>query len=105
VAAPLPLLIAGLAIVGTFLLLRLANEFVSVLDFRPQPDHRAWLGLAIDYSPLVVPRTGRRSPNSARGRGDEADAQHRRPHGPVLLDHGCRRAGLRLMVFPQRFLY
>ncbi len=41
VAAMLPLMVGGLAIVGTFLLLRIAQRARLDLDLRPQPDHRA----------------------------------------------------------------
>src|SRR3954453_6546207 len=56
VAALLPLLIGGLAIVGTFLLLRLANEAVSVSIFALNLTTGLGLGLAIDYSLFVVSR-------------------------------------------------
>ena len=56
VAALLPLLIGGLAIVGTFLLLRIANEFVSVSIFALNLTTGLGLGLAIDYSLFVVSR-------------------------------------------------
>src|SRR5436190_9949594 len=56
VAALLPLMIGGLAIVGTFLLLRLANEFVDVSIFALNLTTGLGLGLAIDYSLFVVSR-------------------------------------------------
>ena len=95
VAALLPLLIGGLAIVGTFLLLRIANEFVVGLDLRPQPDHGARARPGDRLQPvrrLPIPRGDRKfGPGRA---GDEADDEHRRPHGALLLDHRRRGAGL-----------
>ena len=95
VAALLPLLIGGLAIVGTFFLLRLANEVVSVSIFALNLTTGLGLGLAIDYSLFVVSRYREEIAKFGPGRrGDEANTEHRRPHGPVLLDHGRRRTGL-----------
>ncbi len=56
VAALLPLMIGGLAIVGTFLLLRVASEFVVVSIFALNLTTGLGLGLAIDYSLFVVSR-------------------------------------------------
>src|SRR5919201_841620 len=58
VAALLPLMIGGLAIVGTFLLLRVANEFVSVSGWRSTT--------ASSWSPATARRS--RSPGLARRR-------------------------------------
>ncbi len=49
-------MIGGLAIVGTFLLLRVANEFVDVSIFALNLTTGLGLGLAIDYSLFVVSR-------------------------------------------------
>ena len=56
VASVLPLLIGGLAIVGTFLILRIASEFASISVFALNLTTALGLGLAIDYSLFVVSR-------------------------------------------------
>jgi uncharacterized membrane protein YdfJ with MMPL/SSD domain len=56
VAALLPLMIGGLAIVGTFFLLRVASELGSVSIFALNLTTGLGLGLAIDYSLFVVSR-------------------------------------------------
>ena len=56
VAALLPLLIGGLAIVGTFLILRVASEFGSISVFALNLTTALGLGLAIDYSLFIVSR-------------------------------------------------
>src|SRR5881394_396092 len=56
VAAVLPLMIGGLAIVGTFLILRLASEVGSISIFALNLTTALGLGLAIDYSLFVVSR-------------------------------------------------
>ena len=56
VAALLPLMIGGLAIVGTFLILRIASEFGSISIFALNLTTGLGLGLAIDYSLFVVSR-------------------------------------------------
>ncbi|HEX4669091.1 MAG TPA: MMPL family transporter [Solirubrobacterales bacterium] len=56
VAALLPLMIGGLAIVGTFLILRIASEFGSISIFALNLTTALGLGLAIDYSLFIVSR-------------------------------------------------
>ena len=56
VASVLPLMIGGLAIVGTFLILRLASEFGSISIFALNLTTALGLGLAIDYSLFIVSR-------------------------------------------------
>ena len=56
VAALLPLLVGGLAIVGTFLMLRVASEFGSISIFALNLVTGLGLGLAIDYSLFIVSR-------------------------------------------------
>ena len=56
VAALLPLLVGGLAIVGTFLMLRVASELGSISIFALNLITGLGLGLAIDYSLFIVSR-------------------------------------------------
>jgi uncharacterized membrane protein YdfJ with MMPL/SSD domain len=105
VAALLPLLIGGLAIVGTFLALRIANEFVDVSIFALNLTTGLGLGLAIDYSLFVVSRYREEIAKSGPG----ADAMRRTLNtaGRTVLFSSITVAVAlaSLTVFPQRFLY
>ena len=105
VAALLPLMIGGLAIVGTFLLLRVANEFVSVSIFALNLTTGLGLGLAIDYSLFVVSRY--REEIAKAGPGVEAMKRTLNTAGRTVLFSSLTVAVAlaSLMVFPQRFLY
>jgi uncharacterized membrane protein YdfJ with MMPL/SSD domain len=105
VAALLPLMIGGLAIVGTFLLLRLANEFVSVSIFALNLTTGLGLGLAIDYSLFIVSRY--REEIAKSGPGAEAMRRTLNTAGRTVLFSSITVAVAlaSLMVFPQRFLY
>jgi RND superfamily putative drug exporter len=105
VAALLPLLIGGLAIVGTFLLLRVANEFVSVSIFALNLTTGLGLGLAIDYSLFVVSRY--REEIAKFGPGAQAMKRTMNTAGRTVLFSSITVAVAlaSLMVFPQRFLY
>jgi putative drug exporter of the RND superfamily len=105
VAALLPLLIGGLAIVGTFLLLRVANEFVSVSIFALNLTTGLGLGLAIDYSLFVVSRY--REEIAKSGPGLDAMKRTMNTAGRTVLFSSLTVAAAlaSLMVFPQRFLY
>ncbi len=105
VAALLPLLIGGLAIVGTFLLLQIANEFVSVSIFALNLTTGLGLGLAIDYSLFVVSRY--REEIGKSGPGAEAMRRTLNTAGRTVLFSSITVAVAlaSLMVFPQRFLY
>ena len=105
VAALLPLLIGGLAIVGTFLLLQIANEFVSVSIFALNLTTGLGLGLAIDYSLFVVSRY--REEIAKFGPGAEAMRRTLNTAGRTVLFSSITVAVAlaSLMVFPQRFLY
>ncbi len=105
VAALLPLLIGGLAIVGTFLALRIANEFVDVSIFALNLTTGLGLGLAIDYSLFVVSRY--REEIAKSGPGAEAMRRTLNTAGRTVLFSSITVAVAlaSLMVFPQRFLY
>lgn len=105
VASLLPLMIGGLAIVGTFLILRLASEFASISIFALNLTTALGLGLAIDYSLFVVSRyreeIARRGPGLAAMRRVLATAGR-----TVFFSSLTVAAALAsLLVFPQRFLY
>jgi uncharacterized membrane protein YdfJ with MMPL/SSD domain len=105
VAALLPLMIGGLAIVGTFLLLRVASEFVSVSIFALNLTTGLGLGLAIDYSLFVVSRY--REEIALSGPGLAAMRRTMNTAGRTVLFSSITVAVAlaSLLVFPQRFLY
>jgi uncharacterized membrane protein YdfJ with MMPL/SSD domain len=105
VAALLPLMIGGLAIVGTFLLLRVANEAVDVSIFALNLTTGLGLGLAIDYSLFIVSRY--REEIAKSGPGLEAMRRTMNTAGRTVLFSSLTVAAAlaALLVFPQRFLY
>src|SRR6266498_3805108 len=105
VAALLPLLVGGLAIVGTFLILRLASELTSVSIFALNVATGLGLGLGIDYSLFIVSRY--REEITRSGPGLEALRQTLATAGRTVLFSSLTVAGAlaSLLVFPQRFLY
>ena len=116
VAAFLPLLVGGLAIVGTFFILRIAAEFGSISIFSLNLTTGLGLGLAIDYSLFIVSRyreelarRGVDSEHVAAGRTERWEAMRatmRTAGRTVLFSSLTVAAALAsLMVFPQRFLY
>jgi RND superfamily putative drug exporter len=105
VASVLPLMIGGLAIVGTFLILRLASEVGSISIFALNLTTALGLGLAIDYSLFVVSRyreeIAKDGPGLAAMRRVMATAGR-----TVLFSSLTVSAALAsLLVLPQRFLY
>ena len=95
VASLLPLMIGGLAIVGTFLILRIASEFGSISIFALNLTTGARAGPGDRLQPLhrlPLPR-GDRQGRAGAG-GDAPRARDRRPHGLLLL--ADRRRGARL---------
>ena len=105
VAALLPLLVGGLAIVGTFLVLRVASELTSVSIFALNVATGLGLGLAIDYSLFIVSRY--REELARTGPGFEAMRRTLGTAGRTVLFSSLTVAGAlaSLLVFPQRFLY
>jgi RND superfamily putative drug exporter len=105
VASVLPLMIGALAIVGTFLILRIASEFGSISIFALNLTTALGLGLAIDYSLFIVSRyreeIARSGPGLAAMRRVLATAGR-----TVFFSSLTVSAALAsLLVFPQRFLY
>jgi uncharacterized membrane protein YdfJ with MMPL/SSD domain len=105
VAALLPVMIGLLAIVGTFLILRVASEFGSISIFALNLTTGLGLGLAIDYSLFIVSRyreeIAKDGPGLAAMRRVLATAGR-----TVFFSSLTVSAALAsLLVFPQRFLY
>ncbi|HEX2071040.1 MAG TPA: MMPL family transporter [Thermoleophilaceae bacterium] len=105
VAAALPLLVGGLAIVGTFLTLSVASELGSISIFALNLTTGLGLGLAIDYSLFVVSRY--REEIAKDGPGLAAMRRTMATAGRTVLFSSLTVAAAlaSLLVFPQRFLY
>ena len=105
VAALLPLMIGALAIVGTFLTLRIASEVGSISIFALNLTTGLGLGLAIDYSLFIVSRY--REEIAKDGPGLAAMSRTLGTAGRTVLFSSLTVAAalFSLLVFPQRFLY
>jgi uncharacterized membrane protein YdfJ with MMPL/SSD domain len=105
IAALLPLMIGGLAIVGTFLILRIASELGSISIFALNLTTALGLGLAIDYSLFVVSRY--REEIAVDGPGLAAMRRVLATAGRTVFFSSLTVAAAlaSLLVFPQRFLY
>jgi putative drug exporter of the RND superfamily len=105
VAAALPLLVGGLAIVFTFLGLRVASELGSISIFALNLVTGLGLGLAIDYSLFLVSRY--REEIARDGPGLAALSRTLETAGRTVLFSSMTitAAMASLLVFPQRFLY
>ncbi len=105
VAALLPLMVGALAIVGTFLALRIASELGSISIFALNLTTGLGLGLAIDYSLFIVSRY--REEIAKDGPGLAAMRRTLGTAGRTVLFSSLTVAAAiaSLIVFPQRFLY
>ena len=105
VAALLPPVVGVLTILGTFALLRLASEAVSLSVFALNLVTGLGLGLAIDYTLLITSRY--REELARHGPGLQAMTTTLRTSGRTVLFSSLTVAGAlaSLLVFPQRFLY
>jgi RND superfamily putative drug exporter len=105
VAALLPLLVGGLAIVFTFLGLRIASEQLSLSVFALNLVTGLGLGLAIDYSLFMVSRY--REEVAEHGAGLEALVHTVSTAGRTVLFSSLTVAAAlaSLLIFPQKFLY
>jgi RND superfamily putative drug exporter len=105
VAAALPLLVGGFAIVVTFLLLRLIDQFAGLSIFAVNLVTGMGLGLGIDYSLFVLSRYREELAGGADSR--TAIATTLRTAGRTVLYSSITVAGAlaSMLVFPLRFLY
>ena len=105
VAALLPVMIGALAIVGTFLILRIASEFGSISIFALNLTTGLGLGLSIDYSLFIVSRY--REEIAKDGPGLAALRRVMATAGRTVFFSSLTVAVAlaSLLVFPQRFLY
>lgn len=105
VAASLPLLIGGIAVVGTFLSLRVLSEFTEISIFALNITTALGLGLAVDYALLLVSRF--REELERVGPGWEAHRRTVETAGRTIFFSGLTvaAAAAAMIVLPQRFLY
>ena len=105
VAALLPPLLGGLAIVATFFALRIIAGFVDLSVFALNLTTGLGLGLAIDYSLFMVSRYREESAKS--GFGVEAVKRTLQTAGRTIVFSSLTIAAAiaSLVIFPQRFLY
>jgi uncharacterized membrane protein YdfJ with MMPL/SSD domain len=105
VAAALPLLVGGMAIVLTMFGLRLGSELGSISVFALNVTTGLGLGLAIDYSLFMVSRY--REELAKVGPGTEAIRRTLATAGRTVLFSSLTVAAAMgsLLLFPQRFLY
>jgi putative drug exporter of the RND superfamily len=105
VAAALPPLLGGLAILGTFFLLRIISTFADLSVFALNLTTGMGLGLAIDYSLFMVSRY--REESAVDGFGLPALRRTLQTAGRTVLFSSITvaAAAASLAVFPQRFLY
>jgi uncharacterized membrane protein YdfJ with MMPL/SSD domain len=105
VASLLPPLLGGLAILGTFFLLRVVSTFTDLSVFALQLTTGLGLGLAIDYSLFIVSRY--REEAAHDGFGLEALRRTLQTAGRTVLFSSVTVAVAvgSLAIFPQRFLY
>ncbi len=105
VAALLPPLLGGLAIVGTFFVLRLVGQVIDISVFALNLVTGLGLGLAIDYSLFIVSRY--REEAAVAGFGPVALRRTLQTAGRTVLYSSLTvtTAIASLAVFPQRFLY
>lgn len=105
VAAALPPLIGGLAIIGTFMVLRFLSGAVDLSVFALNLVTGAGLGLAIDYCLLIVSRY--REELAATGSDRLALERTLRTAGRTVAFSAVTvtAAIAALLIFPQRFLY
>jgi putative drug exporter of the RND superfamily len=105
VAALLPPLLGGLAILGTFFLLRVVSTFADLSVFALNLTTGLGLGLAIDYSLFIVSRY--REETAHDGFGLEALRRTLQTAGRTVLFSSVTVAvsAAALAIFPQQFLY
>ena len=105
VAAALPLLVGGFAIVLTFLVLRLVDQFLGLSIFAVNLVTGMGLGLGIDYSLFVLARYREELARGLDTRG--AIARTLQTAGRTVLYSSLTVAGAlaSMLVFPLRFLY
>jgi uncharacterized membrane protein YdfJ with MMPL/SSD domain len=105
VAAVLPLMVGGITIIGAFLGLRLVSLTTDLSIFALNLVTGLGLGLAIDYSLLILSRY--REESGRLGHGGEAVRNTILSAGRTVIFSSLTVAAAMasLLLFPQRFLY
>jgi uncharacterized membrane protein YdfJ with MMPL/SSD domain len=105
VAALLPPLLGGLAIVGTFFALRVVSSFIDMSVFAINLTTGLGLGLAIDYSLFMVSRYREESARSGFGLAALTATLGTAGRAILFSSLTVAVAVASLTIFPQRFLY
>ncbi len=105
VAALLPPLLGGLAIVFTFLALRIVSSFADISVFALNLVTGLGLGLAIDYSLFMVSRYREEAAADGFGRGPLVRTMQTSGRTILFSSLTVAVALASLAIFPQRFLY
>ncbi len=105
VAAALPLLVGGLAIVGTLAILRAASEVGSISVFALNLTTGLGLGLAIDYSLFIVSRYREEIAKTGPGAGAMRRTMATAGRTVMFSSLTVAAALASLTLLPQRFLY
>src|ERR671934_2028926 len=105
VAALLPPLLGGLAIVATFFVLRVLASFADISVFALNLVTGLGLGLAIDYSLFMVSRYREEAATSGFGVAALRRTIHTAGRTIVFSSLTIAGAIASLTIFPQRFLY
>src|ERR671936_382804 len=105
VASLLPPLLGGLAIVGTFLLLRVVSTFTDLSVFALTLTTGLGLGLAIDYSLFIVSRYREEAARDDFGLGALRRTLETAGRTVLFSSVTVAVAVASLAIFPQRFLY
>jgi uncharacterized membrane protein YdfJ with MMPL/SSD domain len=105
IAALMPLMVGGLTIITTLLGLRVVNSVTDLSQFAVNLVTGLGLGLAIDYSLLIISRY--REEAARTGYGAEAMRTTLATSGRAVLfsSFTVAAAMAALLVFPQQFLY
>ena len=105
VAALLPPLLGGLAILGTFFLLRLVSTVTDLSVFALNLTTGLGLGLAIDYSLFIVSRYREEAARDGFGLGALRRTLQTAGRTVLFSSVTVAVAVAALTIFPQRFLY
>jgi len=104
VAAVLPIAVGGVSVLGSFVILRLVNEVVSLSSFALNLVIGLGLGLAVDYSLLLVWRFREELSTGADVRSALLTTLHTAGRTITFSAATVAAAMLTLTLFPQRFL-
>lgn len=104
-AAAIPLVVGGVAVLGTFASLRALSHLIGVSVFALNLATLLGLGLAVDYGLLLLTRY--REEAAVLGPGRSAARETLQSAGRTVILSACAVAGAcaPLLIFPQSFIY